>query len=124
MKNRNSYYNQPLYAIFKRDKEGRLLGYVENSFCMSWDLERVRVWPSNDSGYDLVSKGDMRRILPWMDRKTKKNKEGIFVVRLRSAKCPVDVKFDNIPIDSKDYRKYNFRNKVFKLKDNAKITNQ
>lgn len=69
-----------IYGIFKRDEKGNLLGYVENSFSMSWEKDSVRVWRKNDG--PAIFQADFR---------AKKNKEKAFLVRLNSKSSPVTI---------------------------------
>jgi hypothetical protein len=39
---------QQLFGIFKRDKDGNILGYVEHSFHMSWNVFFVRRWTKRE----------------------------------------------------------------------------
>ena len=91
----------PLYGIFCI-ADGELYGYVENSFSMSFDKTRVRVWSLIDAQYHLKEL--------FKNRKDKTKKYFIYRLTRRSSsariiadfslwKSPTIVKFDwrNIP---------------------------
>lgn len=66
-----------LYAMFARNlKTGELFGFCNDSFCMSWRKDCVRVWNEVPTHYYV------RKVRPGWDR---------FVVRLNSKNCPVIV---------------------------------
>lgn len=92
------YYDQPLYGIFLREN-GVLMGYVEDSFSMSFNKEYVRLWPKAD--------------IEFWNKRICRDKRDLFIVRVRSKKCPVDVTLNPI---TKDMGKYQIRNKRFTVK--------
>jgi len=95
-----------IYGIFKRDKDGTLLGYVENSFSMSWEKNHVRVWRGVRDGTGVFA----------LDFIKKPNKESAFLVRLNSKKSPVTIEGWN-PM-GKDFTapKRQWRNAPFRIK--------
>ena len=90
-----------IYGIFKRTDKG-LLGYTENSFCMSWEADRVRVWRR----HHIETESFMETV--------KNKKEDVFLVRLNSKMSPVNI-VDWHP-RCKDTKKYDWRNAKFALK--------
>lgn len=111
MKKNFYYYNQPLYAIFKKEN-GTLYGYIERSFCMDWSKDTVRLWPKEYILPKNKKHMDDNDIKKFINFKPKDKLNNIFITRVRNKKCPVDIVFD----DLKNISKFNFRNKKFSLK--------
>lgn len=105
----NRYFNQPLYAIFIKEKalypnkDNGILGFVENSFYMNYDRYFVRVW----------EKKDVEPIIRKHFKKYYKPSD-YFVVRIRSKKCPVEITFNNL--NNPKLKKFAFRNHPFTIK--------
>lgn len=106
MKTRKSnYYNQKFYAIFRRDENDKLLGFIEHSFTMGWDDKLVRVWP--EKRFDPGFFGNKAKVDKWMGC------SDYIIVRVNSKKCPVHIKLMDT---AKNMGKFEFRNKPFAVK--------
>ena len=99
-----------LYGIFMVFRNGRILGYVENSFSMSWERDYVRLWSKND--VDLILndsdiKGARRRY-----RSAK-----IIVVRLsaRNKSLPLKLDWAGRWVETKKKKKFHYRNIRFEV---------
>lgn len=110
------------YALFGKDKNGKLYGYVENSFSMGLSESEVRRWPvlafdsvlhEELSPYQIKKQEKYQKdLLTMLERdklrmsKTYPDLE-FFIVRLNSKNCPVIIHW-------KDYKtvkgKYQIRN--------------
>ncbi len=101
MKNYNKYYNQPLYAVFRRTEEGVLLGWVEHSFSMDWSPDKVRVWTREYSANCFTNQ---KALDEWIGMK------GCFVARVRSKNCPANIVLDTLTEETKKFER---RNKKF-----------
>lgn len=110
-KSHSNYYNQPFYAVFRRDKDGNLEGYVEHSFAMGWSKTHVRIFPRENLHNEYVNYLN-EHVGEFCGRHNGNDYE-IFFVRVRSKKSPVDIILD--PITNK-MTKYDFRNKQFTIK--------
>lgn len=120
--------NLKAYALFARDKNGKIYGYVEHSFSMGLSDKEFRRWPV--IAYGMKYRQDLKPfeikklreyqddIVKMLEKDAKKMKVSyphleFFISRLNSAKCPVI-------IDWKSYKtasgKYNLRNLRFKQK--------
>lgn len=88
----------PLYGIFKKCPDGQILGYRENSFCMSWCSSTVRLWAFPE----------VVRIFESL-----KSRDGVFIYRLtrksKDAKIVADFKTRKEKLVEK-YDKREFRN--------------
>lgn len=96
--------SKKIYGIFckKEDFPYSYLGYVENSFSMSWTQDYVRVWRRIvDAEYNL------KTIL--RSRKNTDNK--YFIARLNSKKSPVTITWKRFA------DKFNSRNAKFVIKN-------
>lgn len=104
------------YAILVKNKDtGDIQGVVENSFSMGRTYNYVRVWSHNDiyCSYYKSSPRDGKGIQKWIDRMTKlEPNEEVFITRIGSKNCPVDVRLDYNPKNDKYYH----RNKPFTKK--------
>lgn len=95
---------QKLYGLFLEKKDGKLNGYIENSFSMGWSPNRVRVW--NKHAY----------VKEYLDLHIK-NTEGYprdktvkyFIARLNSKQSGIKITWD--PLSE---HKYERRNATFK----------
>lgn len=108
MKKKNSKY-----AILARDKNGKIIGAVEHSFCLGRSETECRVMPW---GYIFLTGGyggkpetyaDAKRIQKWSQWLTD---EKCFLARVGSKKCPVEI------LENANTSKYEKRNKPFRLK--------
>lgn len=110
------------YALFGRDKDGQLYGYVEQSFTMGLSVTHVRRWPVQAynikgdvklTGYNLREQTKYQdKLLAMLERdKVKLSKSyptlEFFIVRLNSKNCPVKVNWKNF---HKAEGKYDRRN--------------
>lgn len=103
MKNRKkNYYNQEFFAIFRRDKHGKLLGYCEQSIAMCWSPEYVRIWPKNTFPKPYLT--DKKKMDRWVDC------SDYFIVRVNSNKSPVHIELAELTPKT---LKFDFRNKRF-----------
>lgn len=77
-----------LYVILKRDTEGRILGYTEHSWSMSWQLDQCRVWREWELNYYTKKFSDERykELEDWLPKD-----DGVFLARLNSKNCPITV---------------------------------
>lgn len=120
--------NLKAYALFGRDKNGKIYGYVEHSFSMGMSATEVRRWPIMSYGMKFRKElkpfeiKDLReyqnKTIAMLERDAKKMKASyphleFFVSRLNSAKCPVIIDWKSFKTAS---GKYNLRNVGFKQK--------
>ena len=112
---------QKMYGLFWKDKRNRLWGYVEDSFGMSWNKNRVRVWVDNGHYADLVTS-----LMQDVKDTNRKNKQGgkFFLVRLTSENSPVIIEWGRWHkacrgklFTSGRSHKYEVRNAGFKEKE-------
>lgn len=96
-----------LYGIFKI-QNGVYLGYVENSFCMSWEKNKVRVW-SLKQVKRIFSDPKMREDNPFIIRITRTTSPVICDFKTRQDQCRAGT-----------IRKYDGRNVGFVMNPNWK----
>ncbi len=110
MKNGNRYYNQPLYAILKRDRTGNILAYGGQHRRPVWSDSNVYIFDFHDlheidyssatwerKKETRLSDGNkcLKEILKWNNLKVE-DESDVFWVRLRSKKCPIIVDLPSI----------------------------
>jgi hypothetical protein len=97
--NNKSFY--ALYGVFL-EKEGQILGYIEQSFSMAWSEKYVRLWSRRDA--EIYKK------------KLEKEYKNVFIYRLTrkspNAKIVADLKKRKSSLANK-YDKFLFRNVEF-----------
>ena len=94
--------SKKIYGIFCKKDDPAYLGYVENSFSMSWTPDYVRVWRRI-----VDAKNNLKIILSY--RKNTDNK--YFIARLNSKKSPVNITWKRFA------DKFNSRNAKFTIKN-------
>jgi hypothetical protein len=109
MKNGNRYYNQPLWGIFKKTADGQILGYVGSKKSLTcWSCYQFYVLDINDMVYSDFWKGGSKH-----NNFTNKNyisdlmkyhralldpTDQVFISRIRSKKCPIEIVKEHIPV--------------------------
>jgi len=131
MKNGNRYYNQPLYAILKRDKDGNIMAYGGHYKDPEWSDKNVLVFDDDDLSLRDYSTPKWNKIKPgrlgegmnlikdilryWTKIKIETG-EQVFWVRLRSKKCPIMVDFPNIVACKNPFLRASQKILAYKLK--------
>ena len=106
------------YAIFRIDEEGKVQGYVENSFSMSWRPDWVRIY-DRASAFCFINSGVMVNGVTYKD---------VFVLRVSHKMAEKHgVKIDTLSLlkACKEYpksKKFNRRNAYFEVVDFEKFT--
>lgn len=104
----------PLRIVMKKDEDGNLLGYCENSFSMSFEKARVRIWWSGTAYSNFGSTHEIDGI----GDATHNSKEGDLILDPLDKDCPVDIDW-NSWLNATG--KYDRRNARFKMKENANV---
>lgn len=95
----------PLRILMRKNENGILEGYVENSFTMSWEKDFVYVyWSDSNRGIDAIDAAQVDL----------KIAAGTDIFDPLSEECPVIIDWDSWC--NRPTRKYLSRNAPFKLK--------
>jgi hypothetical protein len=108
MQNGNRYYNQPLWGIFKKTADGQIFGYVGSKKSnTSWSDKEFFVFTKKEMVYNTwwdnryvnnFVDGDYISSLLKSKRAKVDTEDQVFITRLRSKKCPIEIIKKHIPI--------------------------